>query len=146
MRQSATELSEKQELALVLLLAGKSDAEAAGELGIDRSTVWRWRKTDSVFEAELNARRQSLWASYSDRLRILVPGALAVLERALESSDPIDSWRIALSILKAAGLADIGAPVGHIDAEEIDRVRRAKRTQDTALEKIMDMDELLAGL
>ena len=76
-------------------------------MGVDRSTVWRWRTGDAVFIAELNSRRQELWSAYADRLRGLAPKALQVLENTLECEP--DSWRVALAVVKAAGLVDLGA-------------------------------------
>ena len=39
------ELAEKRKTAIELLLQGRSDAQVAELLGIDRSTIFRWRKS-----------------------------------------------------------------------------------------------------
>lgn len=46
--------------------------------------------------------RYEAWAAAEERLRALVPKALAVLERALD--DPEQGPRLAVMVLKAAGL------------------------------------------
>jgi hypothetical protein len=51
---------------------------------------------------EEHRRRYEAWSQQEERLRALVPKALAVLERALE--DPHEGPRLALAVLKAAGL------------------------------------------
>jgi len=47
-------------------------------------------------------RRYQAWCQYEEQLRALVPKALAVLERALD--DPVEGPKLALAVLRAAGL------------------------------------------
>ena len=42
---SRNDLSENQRNAIELLLRGFADQEVAAQLGVDRGTVFRWRKT-----------------------------------------------------------------------------------------------------
>src|SRR5919108_5375055 len=58
-----------QQRAVELLVAGRSDREAAEALGVSRVTVTRWRLYDPCFQVELNRRRDELWAAAADRLR-----------------------------------------------------------------------------
>jgi ferric-dicitrate binding protein FerR (iron transport regulator) len=51
---------------------------------------------------EEHRRRYEAWCQQEERLRALVPKALEVLERALD--DPEQGPRLALAVLKAAGL------------------------------------------
>src|SRR3954454_4232061 len=53
-------LSPRQLNAVELLLQGLSDAEVAGQLGVDRTTIFRWRKIEE-FQNELDRHRQVLW-------------------------------------------------------------------------------------
>lgn len=47
-------------------------------------------------------RRYEAWAAAEEQLRALLPKALAVLERSLD--DPLAGPRVALALLRAAGL------------------------------------------
>jgi len=65
-------LTQEQENALGLLLTGLCDREVAEQVGVARETVTRWRNENPYFEAELNRRRQELWAEHAERLRGMV--------------------------------------------------------------------------
>lgn len=56
---NARPLSMNQSLAVDMLASGCSDAETAAQIGMDRSTVWRWRNTSRSFIAQLAAAKQS---------------------------------------------------------------------------------------
>lgn len=90
-------LSEQQERAIGLLLAGKSVTETADTLGLARQTVSAWRNQDERFVLALNQRRRALWEDYHDRLRRLVGAALDVLAEALADKRDPDA---ALALLK----------------------------------------------
>jgi hypothetical protein len=64
-------LSSQQERALELMISGSRDSEVALEVGVSRTTIWRWQTEDSVFEAESNRRRHELWLASVERLRSL---------------------------------------------------------------------------
>jgi DNA-binding NarL/FixJ family response regulator len=53
--KSRRELSERQQAAVELLTAGKTDKEAAKELNLPGDSVVKWRMHDPVFQAALNA-------------------------------------------------------------------------------------------
>jgi hypothetical protein len=75
-------------------------------------------------ESEKQARRQTVvddhymqsyrryrdWQATEDRLRSLVPKALGVLERTLDSGDGGAALKAALSVLRAAGLQNLERP------------------------------------
>ena len=63
---AATELSDRQRAAARLLATGRSIPDVARELGLDRSTVWRWRRSTS-FVAELDRQHQQLTAASAPR-------------------------------------------------------------------------------
>jgi FixJ family two-component response regulator len=71
----ATERNEMQQLdprkqrAVDLLAEGKTDSQVAAEIGVDRTTVWRWHTTDDAFRVELARRREELWRASADRMR-----------------------------------------------------------------------------
>ena len=70
------------------------------------------------FRAELNRRRASLWSVAADRLRALLPKAVAALEAALDA-DPADA-RLALELLKLADIGEAVRPVGPATAADVE--------------------------
>jgi hypothetical protein len=115
-------LTAQQELAVDLLATGKTITEAANTLGVARQTVSEWRNQDPVFEAALNARREELWSGMSDRLRVLLPKALNVLEQSLEHGE----LRAAVAVVRAAGLHSLSAPEGPVTAEDAETAARER--------------------
>lgn len=89
-------LSVAQQNAIDLLLTGQSDRAVGDAVGVSRETVWHWRHEHPVFLAELNRRRQALWADVHDRLRALVGKAVEVLEQAVHGGD----LKAAVEVLK----------------------------------------------
>lgn len=116
------QLSDKQEQAIELLVAGKTVTEAAKELGISRQTLVEWREHDPAFVAEINRRRQEIWQGGVERLRSLVDRAVAVLEEDLQSGDRRLRQTAAVHVLRAVGLygKDRLAPSGPVTAEEVE--------------------------
>ena len=78
-------LTPAQSSAVLLLVAGRTDAETAGELGVHRCTVSQWKNHHPAFIAELNQTRDTVNAELSDRVRVLASAALRAIGDALES-------------------------------------------------------------
>ena len=110
------EVKPEQDLALMVLLRGGTDEEAAAAAGVARQTVNGWVNSDPAFVAELNRRRQLVWGAYQDRLRALAVEALDVLGDQLRGADPAAARQVALALYKAAG--DM-TPTGAADPERI---------------------------
>ena len=127
-------LSLDQEKAVDLLVAGTDTQEAADALGVTRQTVSRWLNHDAEFRAALNARRLEVWGAAADRLRNLLPRAVAVVEGALAvDPDP----KLALEVLKLAGVgAEVLRGDAPTDPEDI-RARDAQRRSDRELALLM---------
>ncbi len=106
------ELSIEQLAAIDLLVTGQTDEEVAQAVNVHRTTVTRWRLYHARFQAALNQRRHDVFGAAADRLRALLPTALAVLEKELSNSNNASRGQLALSVIKASGLtaADIGPP------------------------------------
>jgi DNA invertase Pin-like site-specific DNA recombinase len=62
------QLTPQQGRAIELLLGGMRETEVAAEVGIDRTTLWRWKRENDFFRAELNARRQEGWDGATEQL------------------------------------------------------------------------------
>ena len=118
-------LTVEQQNAIDLLVQGKTDQEVASTVGVNRVTVTKWRLYDVWFQAELNRRRQDLWGTAAERLRAMLPKALAVLERRLDDYD--HGLQAAVQVVKLVGLEKLGRPTGETDGDAImDALARAK--------------------
>jgi len=109
------ELSVEQCNAIDLLVTGAGDAEVAAAVGKTRQTVCGWRLHHPTFQSELNRRRHEVWGAATDKLRALLPKALATLERELEGGN--DAVRVAIAIMKMASLPI--STIGSQSEEEI---------------------------
>ena len=96
-------LDARQEAALAVFLAGGGDTAAAREAHVDRSTVYRWRRHDADFRAEMNRRQNVRRESMDARIEDLLPKALAAVEAALQAEDPALRTRAALALLAGRG-------------------------------------------
>jgi hypothetical protein len=106
-------LTEQQQTAIVLIVAGKTFQDVGEAVGVHRQAVSKWVHHNPLFQAELNRRRQELWASLLDRLRGLAPLAVEVLAAALEEEKSVTA---ALSILKVCGFPGLSVvPLGAVD-------------------------------
>ena len=103
-RQPADALSVAQQNAVDCLAAGMTDAETAAAVGTSHQTVCNWRLHNPTFGAALNARRLEVWGAAGDKLRSLVPRAVAAFEGALLVFDPTPHNGIAA--LLVLGLVD----------------------------------------
>ena len=96
-------LSEKQRLAIELLLAGKGLAAVADGVKVTLRTLYTWRQ-DEMFRAELDRRRGELWDGAAERLRALVHPALDVLEEEVHDVYDRSRMRAVGMILRFADL------------------------------------------
>lgn len=119
-KRGRSRLSIEQMNAIDLLVLGTSDKEVAEAVGVHRSTVWEWRTQNPLFIAELNRRRNEVWRRGADKLRALIPKALAALEEELSNPDNKDRGKIALEILRLAGIEEASSrEIGPENPDEI---------------------------
>ena len=100
-------LSEKQAIAIPLVLSGLKDEDVAKEVGVTRQTVNKWKNQDLEFIAHLNYYRALLQNEYMDEVLSLIPKAVKVLEEALEGDDQNIKIDVAKMILKEFKLKPI---------------------------------------
>ena len=108
--QHLAHLTDQQRQALRLHLQGMSDARIAETLGLQRSTVWRWRTQDVRYTVALDTERNELWSDIRERLRGLATEAVDVIEIALEDNDVKAAWRV----LETLGLDKIHHQKNHL--------------------------------
>ena len=84
------------------LLAGRPIAAVARENGIDRSTIYHWRKDHPHFTFALDQARDRLQTALYDEVQDLVAQALEVLAELLHSENVNIRLRVAQTLLRAA--------------------------------------------
>jgi len=110
------ELSQKQVNAITLMLQGLNDTQVAQQVGVDRITIYRWRK-DERFLVELESQRQVVLQHSLARLQSMLEPALDILQRQISGDDPKTALRAAAILLRVATparlqrLANPDAPV-----------------------------------
>jgi hypothetical protein len=129
-RMKTDDLTTQQRTAVDLLSIGRTITDTAAELGVRRQSVSDWLNHNPMFQVELNARRQELWVSASDRLRTLTDRAIDVLAECLEGEGEL-RFRSAVQILKCCGLyGSLAAPDGPLTVEDAEiALRRASDIQ-----------------
>jgi DNA-binding CsgD family transcriptional regulator len=95
------DLTSPQIHAIDLMLQGLSDAQVAQQLGLDRTTVFRWRKNENVAR-QLDAHRNTLIQQSTARLQTLLDPALDILQKQLRSDDPKIQVRAAAILVRMA--------------------------------------------
>lgn len=114
--------------AIDMLVMGRTDKEVAEIIGVNRVTITKWRNYDLCFQAELNKLRKEIWNSSIDKMRALVPKAIERLEKEVGSEN---GWKIALEIVKIAGLERQQIMnIGYDNPEKILNELAEKRTMD----------------
>jgi len=109
-KRNKTQPDSQRDRALELLLGGASIPDAAAELGVDRTTVWRWTQGED-FAGELRARRLERRETLAGDLAELGTEALAVLRDLLRDADtpPAVRFKVAAAVLDRLGLTDKAA-------------------------------------
>src|SRR5437667_11918377 len=81
------ELSQRQQKAIHLLLQGLGDEQVGAQLGVDRTTIFRWRQ-QVAFLRELDRQRRVIWERSANQLQAMVQPALDILRAQLTGEDP----------------------------------------------------------
>jgi transposase-like protein len=104
-------LSDRQRTAIELMLFGKSLGGVAREMGVNPSTLYRWRR-EEPFREELDRRRREVWEGAAERVRALVHPAIDVLEEQVHDEyDRSRMWAAGM-ILRFSDLRKCVPPEG----------------------------------
>lgn len=103
-RGNSDGLSPHQIAVLESLLTGATVTKAAATVGVDRTTVHRWIRSDPVFLASLNEGKRELWESIGRQMLYVARAAADTVLEAIHDGDA----RTSLEVLKG-----IGALSGH---------------------------------
>jgi hypothetical protein len=133
-------LNSAQETALLALLDGKLQKDAAKAAGVSPETVCRWLANDSGFVAELNRRRSELWHAQRDRVRKLADAALDELDDLLHSTSPKLQLEAIKIVLSTAATMSHG--IGPETPAGVEKMWFQERSND----QIGTLDLVIAGL
>ena len=93
------DLSERQHLAIDVLMAGGTHREAAAAAGVQRTTVTGWANKNIPFITEMKTRRAARSHATADRFDDVIANALDVVGAKIADGD----LTAALALLKLAG-------------------------------------------
>ena len=127
---------------LEAILSGESVTEAAKRAGVSRSTVHRWLLSDFTFQAALNSERHAAQRAAVARLDWIVDRAFEVVINALEVDNDA---RVALAILKGAGVLSGETAIGASDAKQLAAEAQAHSSERRARIAKLHLDNLLRG-
>ena len=113
-------LSQRQLLALPHLLKPGTLKAKAKEIGVGRTTLYRWLE-DENFRVTLQVLREATLHVAQSELHAMTYEAAAVLYRTLHSDDPDLSYRASKTVLQQANEAQYGQRV----EQRMDAVRDA---------------------
>ena len=119
------ELTPAQEIVIDQLLTGATDHEAAAIAGVTTKEIAAWRASDALFIATTNARRKAIFDARAERFRSLLPKAIDVMEKRIDSADEKVSMTAAMHVLKVCGMTEL-MPGGETDPEDIEENWRSK--------------------
>jgi DNA-binding CsgD family transcriptional regulator len=132
-------LSPEQLNAIDWLIQGKTDQDTADAVGIDRTTLWKWRTRVPLFLATLEQRREEVFGVAVNRLRSLLGKALENIAGAIESGDVKASFEL----VKATGLHGFCPPSGQTDVQKIaERLCWEQLAKEGVPERTMDLSHL----
>jgi len=118
------QLSSSQMRAIAGLMAGKTITAAAGDAGVNRSTVHAWLNEDFAFQAALNEARREAWQALQAKLRALGESAVVCLEKAVAEGDK----QVAVRLVSGLGLLSGKPPA--FGSESPARLAEAKALSD----------------
>ena len=101
------ELTQRQQNAVEMLLQGLCDQEVATRIGVDRTTVFRWRQ-NIAFARELDRQRRLRSEQATNQLQSMLPSALKILQQQLDSAESRERMRAVSVLLRFATPSRLG--------------------------------------
>jgi len=108
-----------------MVASGSTGRDVAAALGVNESTVSRWKQTPD-FEAAVNALLKDAHQAAATKLRQLALDAVAILAAVMSdtTANPADRLKAAALVLDRVGLTTVPS-IGPTDAERIESDRAA---------------------
>ncbi len=120
MKTTSENLTPKQELLLVALLATGEAKRAAERAGVSETSAWRWLQTD-VFQSRYKAARRELVEVAMSQLQADCGAAARVLREIAEDASVLASSRVAAAktilelSIRAVELSDLAERVARLE-------------------------------
>lgn len=92
------QLTDQQHAAIELLITGVAGSEVARAVGVNPSTVSRWRRNDPQFIAALESARREVFGEARDRLASLAADAVGVLGDVVKDAGAPPHLRVRASL------------------------------------------------
>ncbi|HEY59700.1 MAG TPA: helix-turn-helix domain-containing protein [Anaerolineae bacterium] len=137
MAEKKSELSDKQEMALELVITGMTDREIAKRVGVSRQWVNTWRNQDAEFMYALQLRRQILREKHMDSVSQLIKISIDVMRAALKEGDPQTKLKTAMYVLKISGLKGFMKPGKPLSRQEMEK-DQFKNAFDQAVREVTE--------
>ena len=99
--------------AIALLVGGRTYAQAASELGVDRTTIFRWRR-EPEFSGELKRRLEEVLDAVAMRTRAAMLKSSDLLAQALKSEQAFN-W--AFKVMNSKRVWDLASTMPEIGGE-----------------------------
>jgi transposase-like protein len=125
--EAVDSLLPRQRAAIAKLICGRSLAATAAELGISRTTLYRWRQ-DATFTRELNRLSQDAVETTATRARNLMLKATRVLADTLNNDRDRFNW--ALKLVNSKRLWEMGQRSHAVFDPEAEQEAPGERTAD----------------
>jgi hypothetical protein len=137
-----TELTPHMVRGLDLMVRGCSITQVALELGVNRTSVWRWTK-EPIFAAALAEAQREVLDEARTRIKLLATSAVEALAVTLaEADDPSARIRAATALLDRAGITtQIQASVSVNGNQSLADVLGQLRSVTAELERENDDDD-----
>jgi len=131
----------QQKRVLAALTQGSTIKQAAADVGVDRTTVHYWCRTQPAFRNALERAKEIHGEAVRDGLRVLSQSALQVIKGILDSQEvlPVIRLRAALAVLHGTGIPQ-AAPA--FDAEAAECVYSATCDEVNAAELAAGAEDL----
>lgn len=107
----AAVLNTRQMIAMLSLLSGGTNKDAATAAGVSEGTVSRWVNNHEDFVRLYAQKRSDVWAAYEGRISYLTARALKQLDLLMMAGDDYARLEAVKVVLKIAGLLPVGTKI-----------------------------------
>jgi hypothetical protein len=129
------ELTPQQEIAIEMMMDGKTDLEISKKLKMRRQTINEWRNHNMDFICELQLRRNQVWEKQRDKMSQAVDKAFDILIKNLDNKDEKIKLAVAMQLVRMTGVQENLKNRTPMDAKTIED-NKYKAALHQALEEV----------
>lgn len=123
------DLTERQHVAISLLVAGKTQVQVAEHLKLERRVIANWKREPN-FVAQLAAALQEVRESINGKVMELGTKAVKALAKILDDRETTDAIRLKAIEIVLARVGIDGAPVDQVQPDLTKRAERERATPE----------------